>query len=103
MTDYIGERKINLNEGKKIVGLKTTAYKEYLAARHLLNDNFLHQASFFINTCIEKELKAYLFALNIEVKIKHATFKLYNILKRKKPNIEKKLNPDFLKSNFQNI
>lgn len=97
MENYTGQRKINLEEGKKIIGLKSTAYKEYLAARHLLNDNFLHQAAFFINTCIEKEFKAYLFALNVDVTVKHNTFKLYNILKSHKPNIEKKLNPDFLK------
>jgi len=77
MQEPRGVKEMNLEQGKKFVGLKSTSYKEYLAARHLLNDNFLHQASFFMNTCIEKEIKAYLLTIDVPVNIKHDTFKLY--------------------------
>lgn len=92
-----GVKETNLEQGKKFVGLKSTAYKEYLAARHLLNDNFLHQAAFFINTCVEKEIKAFIFVLDITVNIKHESFKLFNLLNRHKPEITKKLNADFIR------
>jgi hypothetical protein len=52
-------------QAKQLVGLKITAYREYLAARYLLNGFFLPQAAIFVNSCIEKELKACCFALNI--------------------------------------
>jgi len=67
---------LSTSDSKKIIGLKTMAYKDYIAARSLLNNNFLHQAVFLINTCIEKELKAYLFALGIETKKIHDSAKL---------------------------
>lgn len=70
------QRKVVLAEGKKIIGLKSMAYNDYIAARNLLNCGLFHQAEFFINTCIEKELKAYLFAHNIKVKFSHDTVKL---------------------------
>jgi HEPN domain-containing protein len=70
------ERTLNENENKKVVGLKGMAYKDYIAARLLLQKDLLHQAAFFINTCIEKELKAYLFAHGISVKRNHDTEKL---------------------------
>ncbi len=97
MYEYSGINEMNLKQGKKFIGLKSTAYKEYLAARHLLNDNFLHQAAFFINTCIEKEIKAYLLALNVSINIKHDIFKLFNLLKEQKPKIANQLKPDFIK------
>src|SRR5689334_6325657 len=97
MDDLTGYRQISRKDGKKIIGFKSTAYKEYLAARHLLNDNFLHQAAIFMNTCIEKEIKAYLFALNVPAGKKHDTFILYNLLNQHKPEITKKINPDFIK------
>ena len=48
--------RIDLTKAQKLIGLKTMAYKEYIAARILFNNNHLHQATFFANTCIEKEL-----------------------------------------------
>ncbi len=98
MEEPRGVKEMNLEQGKKFVGLKSTSYKEYLAARHLLNDNFLHQASFFMNTCIEKEMKAYLLAIDVPVNIKHDIFKLYTLLKNHKPKIADNLNPDFIKT-----
>jgi HEPN domain-containing protein len=92
------EKTFDLENGKKFIGFKSTAYKEYLAARHLLNDNFLHQAAFFINTCLEKEIKAYLFCLDIRVNIKHDIFKLFNLLNQHQPGINKELNIDFFKT-----
>ena len=97
MEERLGTKQMTLEQGKKFVGLKSTSYKEYLAARHLLNDGFLHQAAFFMNTCIEKEIKAYLLAMDVQVNIKHDTFKLYNLLKNHKPKIAEKLNSDFIK------
>ena len=97
MNEEQGYREMNLEGAKQVVGLKTTSYREYLAARHLLNDGFLHQAAFFINSCIEKQIKALLIALNIPVQIKHDTFKLYNLLQQHKPIITDRLNPDFFR------
>jgi HEPN domain-containing protein len=98
MEEKKGLKQSNLETGKRFLGLKSTAYKEYLAARHLLNDNFLHQAAFFTNTCFEKELKAYLFCLDITVNIKHDTFKLLNLLGQHAPKIAQNLNADFIKT-----
>src|SRR5688572_23793819 len=72
------QRKIILAEAKKIIGLKAMAYKDYIAARNLLHSGLFHQGAFFINTCIEKELKAYLFANKINVNFGHDTPKLLN-------------------------
>lgn len=74
------QRKVVISEAKKILGLKTMAYKDYIAARNLLHSGFLHQATFFINTCIEKELKASLFSHEIKVNATHETPKLLNII-----------------------
>jgi HEPN domain-containing protein len=98
MEESIGTKKMSLEQGKKFIGLKSTSYKEYLAARHLLNDGFLHQAAFFMNTCIEKEIKAYLLAMDVQVNIKHDIFKLYNLLKKYNPNVTDQINPDFIKT-----
>jgi HEPN domain-containing protein len=97
MEERTGTKEISLEQGKKFIGLKSTSYKDYLAARHLLNDNFLHQAAFFMNTCIEKEIKAYLFAMGVRVTIQHDIFKLYNLLKNHNPKVGDQLNPDFIK------
>lgn len=98
MDESMGVNEMNLEQAKKFVVLKSMAYKEYLAARHLLNTtDFLHQTAFFMNTCIERELKAYLFALNIQVNFQHDTFKLLNLLRSQKPKIVEKINPDFIK------
>lgn len=76
MENNFNERKLNKSENKKVSGLKGMAYKDYIAARVLLKKDLLHQAAFLINTCIEKELKAYLFAHGISVKRNHDTVKL---------------------------
>lgn len=91
------KRKITNIELKKIVGLKSMAYNDYIAARVLLQGGLLHQAVFFINTCIEKELKAYLFAFNINVKLNHDTEKLFNeVLKIENVKWTDKINKEFI-------
>lgn len=84
--------------GKRLVGLKSSGYKDYLAARILFNQNELHQACFFANTCIEKELKACLYALNVEVSKKsHDTINLYNTLLFRNKALAEILNKEFIK------
>lgn len=79
--ESLGGRKVLIAEGKKVIGLKTMAYKDYIAARTLLQGGFLHQAAFLINTCIEKELKAYLFSRSINLKVAHDSVKLLKAIK----------------------
>jgi HEPN domain-containing protein len=97
MSEYPEEKTLSLEVGKTFVGLKSMAYKDYLAARHLINDGFFHQSAFLMNTCLEKEFKAYLFASDIPYNTNHDTFKLYNLLKKHKPSITEEINSDFIK------
>lgn len=91
-------RSLNEIENKKVVGLKGMAYKDYVAARLLLQNDMLHQAAFLINTCIEKELKAYLFASGISVKRNHDTEKLIDRVSQiESVNWVGDINLDFIK------
>ena len=93
-------REISINPGKNILGLRIMAYKEYIAARHLLTSGFLHQAAFFINTCLEKELKLYLFSAGIEANNTHETTKLLNLVSLlEKVTWAKEINREFIKVN----
>lgn len=67
-------------DGKLLLGLKSMAFKDYKAARILLNTGQLHQACFFINTCIEKELKTFLTSTSNKVPQIHDTDKLLNLV-----------------------
>jgi HEPN domain-containing protein len=86
-----------LEKGKKLIGLKQSAFKDYIAARILFLNVQLHQAAFFANTCIEKELKACLYSLNVECNVQHNTFKLLYLLKVHDKTTFDKINPDFIK------
>ncbi|MDQ6723978.1 MAG: HEPN domain-containing protein [Thermoproteota archaeon] len=88
---------VPLEKGKKLIGLKQSAFKDYIAARLLFLNVQLHQAAFFANTCIEKELKACLYSLNVECTVQHNTFKLLNLLQRYDKTTFEKLNSDFIK------
>lgn len=92
------EKGFTLLEAKRIVGLKTMAYKDYIAARNLYNSDLIHQASFFANTAIEKELKCYLEVTGSKVKISHEVDKIYNLLDTQNKKIAEKINNDFLKA-----
>ena len=96
--EYSGQVELTLIEAKRILGLKIMAYKDYLAARTLYNTDLVHQASFFANTCLEKELKSYLETIGIKISIGHETDKIYNILFSKNSNLAQKINIDFLKA-----
>jgi len=96
--EYSGQIELTLIEAKRILGLKIMAYKDYLAARTLYNTDLVHQASFFANTCLEKELKSYLETIGIKISIEHETDKIYNILYSKNSNLAQKINLDFLKA-----
>lgn len=98
MTEFNGLKAFNLKDAKRVVGLKSTSYKDYLAARHLINANFLHQGAIMMNTCLERALKVYLIVndKNIDT-AKHDTFKLFNSLKQLTPEIASPLKPDFFK------
>lgn len=93
----LGKREVPASTGKKLIGLKTIGYKDYLASRVLFNSNLLHQACIYANTCIEKEMKAYLFAMNIDFGKNHDTMNLYNLLYRNKKNTAEEINKDFIK------
>lgn len=84
-------------KGKKLVGLKQSAFKDYTAARLLFLNSQLHPASFFANTCIEKELKSCLYTFGINVTVQHDSFKLLNILRQYDEKTFSLINPDFLK------
>lgn len=92
------EKSIPIEVGKMIIGYKAMAYKDYKAARHLINSGFLHQGALLINTCLEKEIKAYLFVANIDVAKNHETSKLLNLLSTiENVNWVKDINPEFIK------
>lgn len=101
MENQKDEIKIEISEpiekSKKLIGLKQSAFKDYLAARILFLNNQLHQAAVFANTCIEKELKASLYIFGIDCKKQHNSFKLLNLLKEKDKDAVEKINSDFIK------
>ncbi len=86
-----------VEKAKKLIGLKYSAYKDYIAARILFLNSQLHQAAFFANTCIEKELKACLYSLGVDCRVQHDSFKLLNLLNNHNPETYNKLKPDFIK------
>jgi HEPN domain-containing protein len=91
-------RNINLVEAKKVVGLKSNAFKDYLSARVLFNHGLNLQAAIFANTAIEKEIKGYLAARGIDIsqKIRHNTEKLYALLSEYIPVEADKINKEFI-------
>jgi HEPN domain-containing protein len=94
--DGNASRDVPINIAKKLFGLKVMAYKDYLAARVLFNNNMLPQACIYANTCIEKEIKAYLFALVVKFGKDHNTISLYNRLFNNKKEVAEKLNKNFI-------
>lgn len=84
-------------KAKKLIGLKQSAFKDYTAARLLFLNSQLHQASFFANTCIEKELKSCLYTFGVNVNVQHNSFKLLNILRQHDEKTFNMINSDFLK------
>ena len=54
MSEFSEQKVFDLKSAKRFIGLKSVSYKEYLAARHLFNGNFLHQGAILMNTSIEK-------------------------------------------------
>lgn len=87
----------SLEDAKKVLGLKSMAYKEYLSARSLFNSQMLHQGAIFMNTALEKAIKSCLYTLGIPVKIQHDTFKLLQLFNSHDETIREKFNPDFFK------
>ena len=87
---------ITIAEGKKVIGLKSTAYREYLSARLLTNNHFFQQAAIMMTTCLEKEMKAYLYTIGESFKWIHDLVPLYEKLNAAKPEFAKKLNAEFL-------
>lgn len=85
-------------EAKKVIGLKSTAYREYLSARLLTNNHFFQQAAIMMTTCLEKEMKAYLFTIGESFKWIHDLEPLYEKLNAAKPEFAKKLNAEFFKA-----
>lgn len=86
-----------VEKAKRLIGLKHSAYKDYVAARILFLNEQLHQAALFANTCIEKELKACLYSLGVDCKIKHDSFKIFNLMCTHDLKTFNKLNSDFIK------
>jgi hypothetical protein len=43
-----------IEKAKRLIGLKNSAYKDYIAARILFNHSEFQQACIFANTCLEK-------------------------------------------------
>ncbi len=89
---------VTISEAKKVIGLKSTAYREYLSARLLTNNHFFQQAALMMTTCLEKEMKAYLFTIGESFKKIHDLVPLYEKLNATKPEFAKKLNLGFLKA-----
>ncbi|MBD0279557.1 MAG: HEPN domain-containing protein, partial [Flavisolibacter sp.] len=86
-----------VEKGKRLVGLKHSAYKDYVAARILFLNNQLHQAAIFANTCIEKELKACLYGLGVDCRIRHNSFKIYNLMRAHDEETFNKINSNFIR------
>jgi HEPN domain-containing protein len=86
-----------VEKAKRLIGLKHSAYKDYVAARILFLNEQLHQAAIFANTCVEKELKACLYSLGVDCKIQHNTFKIFNLLRNHDSETFNKLNAEFIK------
>lgn len=85
-------------QGKQLVGLKSSSYREYLSARILFNNHLFQQACFFANSCLEKELKAYLLVLKINFpKKEHDTSQLYSILNKHHDKFAQQMNGEFFK------
>jgi len=98
MSEYSGEKSFDLKSAKRFIGLKSVSYKEYLAARHLFNGNFLHQGAILMNTCLEKALKVYLLVNDVNIdSATHDNIKLFRILENTNAKIAAGLNSDFLK------
>jgi hypothetical protein len=77
-----GHRELKGEDVKRIVGLKNSAFNDYLSARVLYNNDLLLQATFLANTCIEKELKVCFEGISgNSVSIKHETSSIYQRLK----------------------
>ena len=89
---------VSAEEAKRIIGLKSTSYREYLSARLLVNAHFFQQAGLLMTTCLEKEMKAYLLTRGVTVKWIHKLSPLYDKLKALKPEIANKLNLEFLEA-----
>lgn len=94
MSNHTG--KLRWEEGIQIWGFKNSAYKDYLAARQLLNSNLLPQAAVFMATALEKELKTLLSLSKMPFKRVHDPIGLYKELILNKPNLKGKLNSEFL-------
>lgn len=90
----VGE--ISAQEAKKIIGLKSTAYREYLSARLLINSHLFQQAGIFMASCLEKEIKSYLLTSGLSVKWIHDLLPLHVKLNSLKPSISDCLNIEFL-------
>jgi len=86
-----------LTKAKQLIGLKNSSYKDYIGARILFLNDQLHQAAILANTCIEKEIKSFLYAIGIPHKDNHDTFKLLNLLSRHDADTAEKINSDFVK------
>ncbi|NCI45667.1 HEPN domain-containing protein [Sediminibacterium soli] len=85
-----------IEDAKRIIGLKTEAVSDYIAARVLFNNNCLKQACLLANTALEKELKAWLEAAGTKVTIHHETDKIFKLIKPQKQS-ELNINVSFLK------
>lgn len=87
-----------VTKAKQLIGLKDSSYKDYVAARILFLNDQLHQAAILANTCIEKEIKSYLYTQEVTIKGVHDSSKLLNLFRHHDPKTADKLNSDFLKT-----
>ena len=88
---------ISLFDAKRLVGLKISAYEDYLAARVLFNSNLLTPACYLANTCIEKELKAYLEIRGYKTPDRHNSFDLYTMIDNRIKDHNIKIDKGFLR------
>ncbi len=98
ISELKGTASVDIKSGKKIVGLKSTSYREYLAARVLMNNNFVQQGVILMNTCLEKQIKAYLLTRGCKINIQHNCDKLLTLLNQKYKELNLHLNQDFFKT-----
>nr|WP_315020195.1 HEPN domain-containing protein [uncultured Aminipila sp.] len=88
---------INEEQFKQISGFLNIAYKDYLAARTLLNNGLLYRGIIIANTAVEKYLKAYCLVQGSKKK-SHNAIKLYNEIKKNEPDLVicNSINSDFI-------
>jgi HEPN domain-containing protein len=98
---YHGEEQrieIEQSEVKRFIGLKLTAYHDYMGARILFQKGLLENACHLAVTCLEKEFKTILFCKGKKIPKGHDIVNMYNTIAFISPDFKKEVNLDYVKA-----